>query len=122
MKELAMTIAITAATGHLGRLALAALQARGATEPVLALARDPAKAADLGVPVRAADYTRPETLRAAFAGVDVLVLISSNDFSDRVGQHRNAIEAAKAAGVDRIVYTSILKADTSPLWLAQDHA
>jgi NAD(P)H dehydrogenase (quinone) len=112
-----MTIAITAATGHLGRLAIAALQARGAN-PV-ALARNPAKAADLGVEVRAFDYTAPDP--AALAGVDTLVLISSNDFNDRVGQHRKAIAAAKAAGVKRILYTSILKGDANPMILAQDH-
>ena len=112
-----MTIAITAATGHLGRLAIAALQARGAN-PV-ALARTPAKAADLGVEVRAFDYTAPDP--AALAGVDTLVLISSNDFNDRAGQHRKAIAAAKAAGVTRILYTSILKGDASPMILAQDH-
>jgi NAD(P)H dehydrogenase (quinone) len=112
-----MTIAITAATGHLGRLAIAALQARGAT-PV-ALARSPAKAADLGVEVRAFDYTAPDP--AALKGIDTLVLISSNDFNDRVGQHRKAIAAAKAAGVTRILYTSILKGDANPMILAQDH-
>lgn len=111
-----MTIAITGATGHLGRLAIAALQARGA-QPI-ALARDPSKA-DLGVETRAFDYTRVDP--AALKGVDTLVLISSNDFNDRVGQHRNVIAAAKAAGVKRLIYTSILKGDQSPMGLAQDH-
>ena len=78
-----MTIAITGATGQLGRLAIAALQARGAT--AIALARDPAKAADLGVEARAFDYHKADP--AALKGVDTLVLISSNDFNDRVGQH-----------------------------------
>jgi NAD(P)H dehydrogenase (quinone) len=111
------TIAITGATGQLGRLAIAALKARGAT-PV-ALARDPAKAADLGVETRAFDYTRADP--AALKGIDTLVLISSSDFNDRVGQHRKAIAAAKAAGVGRIVYTSILKGDASPMILTRDH-
>jgi NAD(P)H dehydrogenase (quinone) len=111
-----MTIAITGATGHLGRLAIAALKARGA-QPI-ALARDPSKA-DLGVETRAFDYTKPDP--AALKGVDTLVLISSNDFNDRAVQHRNAIAAAKAAGVKRILYTSILKGDQSPMLLAQDH-
>jgi NAD(P)H dehydrogenase (quinone) len=111
------TIAITGATGQLGRLAIAALKARGATP--IALARDPAKAADLGVPVRAFDYTSADP--SALQGVDTLVLISSNDFNDRAGQHRKAIAAAQAAGVGRIVYTSILKGDASPMILAQDH-
>lgn len=112
-----MTIAITAATGQLGRLAIAALQARGASP--IALARSPEKAADLGVEVRAFDYTTADP--AALKGVTTLVLISSNDFNDRAGQHRRAIQAAKEAGVARILYTSILKGDASPLILAQDH-
>lgn len=112
-----MTIAVTGATGQLGRLAIADLKARGA-KPV-ALVRDTAKAADLGVEARAFDYRAPDA--AALKGVEVLVLISSNDFNDRAGQHRNVIAAAKAAGVGRIVYTSILKGDASPMILAADH-
>ncbi|RGP38915.1 SDR family oxidoreductase [Pseudotabrizicola alkalilacus] len=111
------TIALTGATGQLGRLAIKALVARGATP--IALARSPDKAADLGVDVRAFDYTAPDA--AALAGVEVLVLISSNDFNDRAGQHANVIAAAKAAGVGRVVYTSLLKGDGSPMLLAQDH-
>jgi NAD(P)H dehydrogenase (quinone) len=114
-----MTIAITGATGQLGRLALANLKLRAPSQTVIALARDPAKAADLGVSVRAFDYHKADA--AALAGVETLVLISSNDFNDRIGQHAAVIAAAKAAGVKRIVYTSILKADTSPMILAQDH-
>jgi NAD(P)H dehydrogenase (quinone) len=112
-----MTIAVTAATGQLGRLAIAALKARGASP--IALARSPEKAADLGVETRAFDYTIADP--AALQGVTTLVLISSNDFNDRAGQHRRAIQAAKEAGVSRILYTSILKGDASPLILAQDH-
>lgn len=112
-----MTIAITGATGQLGRLAIAALKARGATP--IALVRDTAKAADLGVPARAFDYRTADA--AALEGVETLVLISSNDFDDRAGQHRKVIAAAKEAGVGRIIYTSILKGDTSPMILAQDH-
>ncbi len=112
-----MTIAITGATGQLGRLAIAALKARGATP--IALVRDTAKATDLGVPARAFDYRTADA--AALAGVETLVLISSNDFDDRAGQHRKVITAAKEAGVGRIIYTSILKGDASPMILAQDH-
>ncbi len=112
-----MTIAITGATGQLGRLAIAALKSRGASP--LALARDPARAADLGVETRAFDYTRADP--AALNGVETLVLISSNDFNDRVGQHRNVIAAARAAGVKRLIYTSILKGEANPMILAQDH-
>lgn len=111
------TIAVTGATGQLGRLAIAALKARGAKP--LALARDPARAGELGVETRAFDYTSADP--AALQGVDTLVLISSNDFTDRAGQHGKVIAAARAAGVKRIVYTSILKGDASPMLLAQDH-
>lgn len=111
------TIAITGASGQLGRLAVAALQARGASP--IALVRSPGKVADLGVPTRAFDYDAADP--AALKGVDTLVLISSNDFTDRTGQHKRVIAAARAAGVGRIVYTSILRGDGSPLLLAQDH-
>ncbi len=70
---------------------------------------------------READYARPETLAAALAGVDTLLLISSSEVGQRAAQHHNVIEAAKAAGVKRIVYTSLLHADTSPLSLAEEH-
>lgn len=112
-----MTIAITGSTGQLGRLAIAALKARSARP--IALARDPAKASDLGVETRAFNYASADA--AALMDVDTLVLISSNDFNDRVGQHRNVIAAAKKAGVGRILYTSVLKGGASPMILAQDH-
>lgn len=116
-----MKIAVTGATGQLGRLAIAALKTRVPADQIVALVRNPAAAGDLGVASRVADYHKPETLAPALAGVDVLVLISSNDFNDRTGQHANAINAAKAAGVGRIVYTSILKGEASPMILVQDH-
>lgn len=112
-----MTIAITAATGQLGRLAIAALRARGVSP--LALARSPEKGGDLGVELRAFDYVAPDV--EALRGVDTLVLISSGDFNDRAGQHRNVIAAARAAGVGHLIYTSILKGDRSPMLLAADH-
>lgn len=113
-----MTIAITGATGQLGRLAISAIEARGGS--AIALVRSPAKAADLGVEARAFDYTDPATF-GSLAGVKTLVLISSNDFNDRIGQHVRVIDAAKAAGVGRVIYTSLLRADTSPMLLAADH-
>ena len=116
-----MKIAVTGATGQLGRLAITALKARVPADQIVALVRNPAAAADLAVATRAADYQKPETLAPALAGVDVLVLISSNDFKDRAGQHARVIDAAKIAGVGRIIYTSILKGEASPLILAQDH-
>lgn len=119
---MSQTIALTGATGQLGRLAIAALKRRAPGAHLVALVRDPARAADLGVEARAFDYTQPARLAAPLQGVDVLVLISSSDFNDRLGQHRNVIAAAQAAGVGRIVYTSILRGTESPLLLAQDHA
>lgn len=116
-----MTIAVTGATGQLGRLVIQTLKARIPASQIVALARDPAKAADLGVSVRAADYAKPETLGPALAGVDALLLISSDAVGQRVAQHGAVIEAAKAAGVKRIAYTSILRADASPLILADEH-
>lgn len=120
-----MTITITAATGQLGRLVVDALLERG-VEPqqIVAAVRTPAKAEDLaakGVQVREADYERPETLGAAFAGTDRLLLISSNEVGKRGVQHANAIEAAKAAGVGSIAYTSVIKADSSGILLAGEH-
>lgn len=116
-----MTIAITGASGQLGRIAISHLKTLTDPAGILALVRDPARVADLGVSARAFDYTRPERMAEALAGVTTLALISSSDFNDRVGQHRNVISAAKAAGVERILYTSILKADRSRLLIAADH-
>jgi len=116
-----MQIAVTGATGQLGRLVVETLKERVEPGSIVALARTPAKAADLGVEVREADYDRPETLASALAGVDRLLLISSSEVGQRAPQHRNVIEAAKAAGVGLIVYTSLLHADATPLGLADEH-
>jgi len=116
-----MTIAITAATGKLGRLVIQALERKVVANDLVALARVPERAVDLGVTVRHADYDRPETLETALGGVDTLLLISGPVPGVRVTQHRNVIEAAKRAGVQRLVYTSVLHADASPLDIASDH-
>ena len=71
--------------------------------------------------VRETDYARPDTLARAFAGVDRLLLISSSENGKRRIQHRNVVDAARQAGVGFIAYTSILHADTSPLFLAEEH-
>jgi NAD(P)H dehydrogenase (quinone) len=116
-----MKIAITGASGQLGRLAIENLKTRVDAGDIVALVRDPSKVADLGVEAREADYHKPETLTAALQGIDRLVLISSSDFDDRAGQHQNVINAAKETGVKHLIYTSILKADASPMIIAQDH-
>ncbi|WP_199258457.1 SDR family oxidoreductase [Paracoccus binzhouensis] len=116
-----MTVAVTGATGKLGRLAIARLKTLLPATEIVALARSPEKAADLGVEARAFDYDRPETLAAALQGVERLLLISSSEVGKRAAQHRAVIEAAKAAGVGQIVYTSLLHADRSPLSLAGEH-
>ena len=117
-----MTVAITGATGQLGRLTIAKLKTLLPAGQLVALARSPEKA-DLGVETRTFDYDRPETLAPALAGVERLLLISSSEVGKRAPQHRAVIEAAKAAGVGvgEIVYTSLLHADRSPLSLAAEH-
>ena len=115
-------IVVTAATGRLGRHVVAELLARGVpADRIVAAVRDPEKAADLGVVVRHADYDRPETLASAFAGAEKVLLISSSVPAGRVPQHVNAIDAAKAAGVGFLAYTSVLRADVSALGLAAEH-
>ncbi|TPE60050.1 SDR family oxidoreductase [Sandaracinobacter neustonicus] len=116
--------AVTGASGELGRLIVPALAARVGAANVVAIVRDPARATGLfpaGVAVRSGDYEKPETLPATLAGVERLLLISSNALGSRVAQHRNVIEAAKAAGVAHIAYTSVLNADRSALELAEEH-
>lgn len=116
-----MTIAVTGATGQLGRLVIERLKAEVPADAVVALVRSPDKAAGLGVAARAFDYAKPDAMAAALAGVETLLLISSSEVGQRAVQHRNVIEAAKRAGVGRIVYTSILHADRSPISLAEEH-
>ena len=116
------TYAVTGVTGYLGRLVVAELLARGvpATD-IVALARTPEKAADLGVPVRRADYSDPSTLAGALAGVDVLLLVSGTELGQRVAQHTNVIKAAEVAGVGRVAYTSIANAEHSTNPLQPEH-
>lgn len=117
-------ILVTAATGQLGRLVVEALLAKAPAASIVAAVRSPDKAADLaalGVELRAADYSKPETLGPALAGIDRVLLISSSEIGQRTAQHANVIDAAVKAGVKRLAYTSILHADTSPLGLAAEH-
>lgn len=119
------TYALTGATGQLGQLVVPELLSRGvAPSDLVAVVRDAARAsslADTGVQVRVADYDQPETLRAALAGVDRLLLISSPAVGRRAAQHGNVVDAARAAGVARIAYTSLLKADTNIMPLGEEH-
>ncbi|MBV8048707.1 MAG: SDR family oxidoreductase [Paludibacterium sp.] len=117
-------IAITGATGQLGRLVIDALLTRVPANQIVAAVRSPAKAQDLaakGVIVREADYSRPDTLVSALTGIDKLLLISSNEIGQRAVQHQAVIDAAKQAGVKLVAYTSVLHADRSPLGLAEEH-
>ena len=120
-----MTILVTAASGHLGRLVVDALLRRGVDpSDVVATARRPEALADLadrGVEVRRADYDDPSSLDAAFAGVDRLLFVSGSEVGARISQHRNVVHAAVRAGVGLVAYTSITRADTSGLALATEH-
>lgn len=116
-----MITAITGATGQLGRLVVADLSKRVDPKSIVALARSPEKAGELGVSVREADYDRPETLDLALKGVDRLLLISASEVGRRVPQHAKVVSAAVAAGVQHVVYTSLLRASDSPLSLAAEH-
>lgn len=120
-----MTLLVTGASGHLGRLVIEALLDRGtpATD-VVATARKTESIADLaerGVEVRRADYDDPTSLDVAFAGVDRLLFISGSEVGTRIPQHTNVVDAAKRAGVGFVAYTSITRADTSDLALAAEH-
>lgn len=117
---------VAGATGQLGRHVVDALLKRTPASAIVAGARSMDGAAAqslraLGVEVRAADYTQPPTLVSALRGIDRLLLISSSEPGRRVREHQNVIDAAKQAGVGLLVYTSLLRADTSPLALAADH-
>ena len=118
-------IVVTGATGKLGRLVIAELLKTVPAAEIVAAVRSPEKAAELkarGVPVREADYARPETLGMAFAGAEKVLLISSTEMGPaRVKQHVAAIDAAKAAGVRLLAYTSVLGADAATLPMAPDH-
>ena len=119
------TYAVTGASGPFGRHVLETLLGSGvAPSDLVAIARTPKKVADLaerGVSVREADYELPDTLDVALAGVDVLLLVSGSEVGRRVRQHGNVIDAARRAGVSRLGYTSVLRADSTPLVIAPEH-
>jgi NAD(P)H dehydrogenase (quinone) len=121
-----MTIVVTGATGRLGRLTVEALRKRGVpADSIRALGRSAERLALLaaqGIQTAVIDFDKPETLEPAFAGADAMLLVSSSEIGQRVRQHGNAIEAAKRAGVGRLVYTSVSHATEADLVLAPEHA
>ncbi|HCJ6522250.1 TPA: SDR family oxidoreductase [Enterobacter cloacae] len=117
-------IAITGATGQLGRLVIEQLLKTVPANQIVAVVRNPAKAEALsqqGIVVRQGDYTDQAALTTALKGVEKLLLISSSEVGQRATQHQNVINAAKATGVTFIAYTSLLHADNSPLGLHVEH-
>lgn len=117
-------VVVTGASGQLGRLVIDALLKTLPAGEIVAAVRKPDSVQDLaarGVQVRVADYDRPETLDAALRGADKVLLVSGNEVGRRVPQHRAVIEAAKRAGVQLLAYTSVLRADTTPLSVGPDH-
>lgn len=118
-------IVVTGATGQLGRLVVERLLERVPASQVGVSVRSPEKAADLaarGVRVRQGDFNDAASLGESFAGAERLLIISADVVgAERIKQHATAIEAARAANVGLIAYTSIVDAATSPLALAQDH-
>jgi len=120
-----MSIVVTGATGHLGRLVVEALLRNGvAPGDIVAAGRNVSKLDDLaarGVAVAHIDYTDTESLAAVFSRGDTVLLVSGSEVGQRFPQHSAVIDAAKAAAVDRIVYTSAPAATTSALVLAPEH-
>lgn len=118
------TYLVTGASGQLGKLVLAHLATLVPAGQIIGLVRREEDAEALqvqGFGARLADYSDREGLAEAFEGIDRLLLISGSAIGKRVPQHRNVIEAAKAAGVDFIAYTSLLDAQRSPMILAEEH-
>ncbi|GGR72905.1 NAD(P)-dependent oxidoreductase [Streptomyces aureoverticillatus] len=120
-----MSIVVTGATGHLGRLVVEGLLAAGVPAgQVAAVVRNKEKAADLadrGVELRVADYNAPETLTGVFAAGDKVLLVSGSEVGRRVPQHRAVIDAARAAGVAHLVYTGVLGGPDADFDLAAEH-
>ncbi|WP_437922216.1 SDR family oxidoreductase [Sphingobacterium sp. LRF_L2] len=116
-----MKTGISGATGQLGSLVVEKLKEKTSVENIVALVRTPEKAEHLGVESRHFDYNNAEVLVDSLGGIDQLLLISGNEIGQRKTQHENVIEAAKKAGVKHIVYTSLLRADSSTLSLAAEH-
>ncbi|WP_096086835.1 SDR family oxidoreductase [Agaribacterium haliotis] len=107
-----MKIAVTAASGKLGSAIVKAVRELKSREDLIALARTPAKVQSLGVEVRPGDYNDKQALKQSLQGIDTVLLVSGmGEPKKRIGQHRNVIDAAKDAGVKKIVYTSVQGAE-----------
>jgi NAD(P)H dehydrogenase (quinone) len=123
--EEGIRVVVTGASGQLGRrTAERVLELRGADGVVL-VSRRPEALVDLaarGADVRFGDFDRPESLREAFAGGERMLLVSATDLERRADQQRAAIEAAAAAGVRHVVYTSCLRPEpANPAAVAPSH-
>jgi NAD(P)H dehydrogenase (quinone) len=120
-----MKVAITGASGQLARQTAELVLATTPAEKLILTTRTPAALASFaarGVAVRAADFAQPPSLRAAFAGAERLLLVSATDLARRAEQHRAALDAAKAAGVRHVIYTSGLKPEPpNPAVVAPSH-
>ena len=116
-----MKTGITGATGQLGRLVVGKLKEKADAGSIVALVRNTEKAKDLGVEAREFDYNKPELLAESLKGIDQLLLISGSDIGQRARQHANVVNAAKKAGVKKIVYTSLLHTGNTTVSLAEEH-
>ncbi|CAN5253638.1 SDR family oxidoreductase [soil metagenome] len=116
-----MSLIVTASTGHLGRLVVESLLARGASADTIVATARKTDTLDLGVPTAVLDYAQPDTIAAVLGQGDTVLLVSASEPGIRFPLHKNVIDAAKAAGVARIVYTSAPAATTSALILAPEH-
>lgn len=117
-------ILITGASGQLGRLVIDHLATKVDPSTIIAGARSTDKVADLagrGITVRHLDYTDPASIATAVEGVEQVLLISGTDLGQRVEQHRAVIDAATAAGVKHLAYTSLANASTSTIPVAEEH-
>ena len=117
---------VTLANSHFGSLAIDFLLKEVPPKDIIATVRDLKKGEkfkEKGIEVRLADYSKQETLKEAFKGVDKILFISSipGQAVSRENQHKNVVEAAKACGVKFIVYTSIIKGDKNEALLSADH-
>jgi NAD(P)H dehydrogenase (quinone) len=120
-----MSVVITGASGHLGRLVVESLLAAGIpADDLMATGRDATKlqqVAERGVTTRTVDFADPAQLEAAFAAADRLLLVSTTTVGERFANHRRVIDAARAGGVRQLVYTSMLNAATAHTRLADEH-